>query len=722
MAITKRARCLGAIALIGLMTSVSHSALATSTVVNGSDVSVSASATGIDFQSDNTATLSGAVTGDVTTATSGTGTLVLGSYVLDGNVGSSSALLKEVVLGTGGYYQITGNLYVQTLNLNGQMLYLDGETENASAEYVLGDVTTSSDGTGTLHLHGGNLTVNGSIGASGTALNSFSLDSRTDSTITFNSGSAIYADSISINASGGSDTVLLAGDLTTVGTLSIGSSIIDLEGNTWNQTGNVTISNATLRSSIAAAGGQTSCSGAAGCLVSSGTVTTNGTNTVALRVSAAAASGLKVGDTYTIIDGASGNTGIGTFTVTSLTSGYTFSQVTNGEDLIITVTGLGTSTNYTAKGSLQGSNGQSMGSTLDTLDNQTSSAAVAFQNSVLTVIDSLSSSEAKAEAIKSLSPVQTAPASQMSASAAAAVLGAVEQHQQTAMGYDPATGKAAGSDVDNSAMWGQVLGGGAIRGSDSQTDGYKSRDVGLAVGLDHMFDESLMGGVALSWIRGWSQGSDSSSGSTTTLDSYQTTLYGTYRQGQAFVDGQMGFGYNNFSQSRDISFLNSTASADYDGQQYLAKATLGYDVPVDDGVVVTPLAGLTWLRAVSDSYTETGAGSANLTVDRNGVNSLTQDLGGKVTWKIQSDLGTIKPEVRASWVHDYTKGAIATSGLLAGAAFTTTTSRPAADGARIGLAVNLSSDDNLSFRAEYEGEVRHEYQSHTGMIKAIWGF
>jgi hypothetical protein len=40
----------------------------------------------------------------------------------------------------------------------------------------------------------------------------------------------------------------------------------------------------------------------------------------------------------------------------------------------------------------------------------------------------------------------------------------------------------------------------------------------------------------------------------------------------------------------------------------------------------------------------------------------------------------------------------------------------------VGLALTLNGNDSLSFRAEYEGEARVKYQSHTGLVKVLWGF
>ena len=62
-------------------------------------------------------------------------------------------------------------------------------------------------------------------------------------------------------------------------------------------------------------------------------------------------------------------------------------------------------------------------------------------------------------------------------------------------------------------------------------------------------------------------------------------------QKAAFVDGQLGFGYNQYNESRRLDAFASTATARFGGRQYLAKATVGYDVATQN-LVVTPLAGL----------------------------------------------------------------------------------------------------------------------------------
>ncbi|HZC17771.1 MAG TPA: autotransporter outer membrane beta-barrel domain-containing protein, partial [Caulobacteraceae bacterium] len=282
----------------------------------------------------------------------------------------------------------------------------------------------------------------------------------------------------------------------------------------------------------------------------------------------------------------------------------------------------------------------------------------------------------------------------------------------------------AGSAARDTTLWGQALGGGARRDSNAAADGYHSTDVGLAAGLDHLFTPELLGGVAASWLHAWARGLDGAGGQSTDLDSYQLTFYGTYRHGRAFLDGQLGAGWNQFGQNRGIPFLGETAAAHYDGQQYLAHALLGYDLPLRGAadLRVTPLLGLRWIDAHDGAYAESGAGAADLSVKDETLNSLTQELGLKTVWSLATGLGRVTPELTAEWVHDYTHGPIATSGVIGGETFAVSIPRIAADGARLRAGATLESSDRLSFRLEYDGELRSGYQSHTGLFKLLWKF
>jgi outer membrane autotransporter protein len=454
-----------------------------------------------------------------------------------------------------------------------------------------------------------------------------------------------------------------------------------------------------------------------------GHLTVSGIATVANASIVISGSSLAAGNSFTVVHSAVTGSYAGDTASVIGTNGLTASLQAVGNDLVVTLAAApgGTSTPFTPIGTATGGVATALGPVLDQINGGNSPTAVAFQNTVLTPLALLPASQ-QGQAIQQLAPVQSS--FQTVDGGATAILGAVEQHQQTAMGFNPATGVAAGSGTRPGTLWGQALGGGAQRGSNAQAAGYNSTDAGLAAGFDHLFTPELLGGVAVSWLRAWSHGIDGASGQTSTLNSYQVTLYGTWRHGRAFVDGQLGAGWNHFDQSRAIAFLGQTASSGYDGQQYVADALAGFDLPVGGPgeLTVTPLAGLRWLRADNGSYRETGAGAANLSVAGQTIDSVTQVLGAKGSWRIATALGTLTPELTAEWVHDYTQSAIPTSAVIGGQALAVTTTRIAADGARIGAAAELVSSDTVSFRAEYDGELRPGYQSHTGLVKVLFHF
>jgi uncharacterized protein with beta-barrel porin domain len=84
--------------------------------------------------------------------------------------------------------------------------------------------------------------------------------------------------------------------------------------------------------------------------------------------------------------------------------------------------------------------------------------------------------------------------------------------------------------------------------------------------------------------------------------------------------------------------------------------------------------------------------------------------------------GLFTPEFKLLWAHDLTHGDIATAATLGGVSFATAAPRAAQDGAQLMLAATLKQSDALSLRAEYDGDLRTGYQSHTGVLKFSWDF
>tara|TARA_R110001583_G_scaffold178786_2_gene334865 strand:- start:84097 stop:86358 length:2262 start_codon:yes stop_codon:yes gene_type:complete len=439
-------------------------------------------------------------------------------------------------------------------------------------------------------------------------------------------------------------------------------------------------------------------------------------------------SNLQAGDTYTIV-GVDDNSGTIAFTSSSVvgTNGLTATaSQDNGGNLVVTLASSGSSSGkYTPIGDATGGAASSLGSVLDKINGASTPEAKAFQTNVLAAIDSLPSNQ-RGVAIKELAPANGANTMQMASQSTSIVVSAIDARQQLAMSDDVkaygTTGLAAGAATAQSALWGQFLGGSAHLSGSSENDGFSSKSFGLTSGFDHKITPDLMAGVALSWLRSWTDGSNAASGSSQRLDSFQLNFYGTYRMDRLTFDGQIGAGWNHFDQKRNVLFLGQTAKADYSGQQYLGRVRAGYDFVLGDTTTVTPFGGLRYIYARNESYDENGAGSANNAVDSQSSDSLTQELGARAMWQLDTDYGVLTPEISAAWVHDYTSNTQDASGVIGGQAYSIHTEGLPSDGVRLGLALALTSPGATDLRVEYNGELRSGYQSQTTTVKASWNF
>ncbi len=136
------------------------------------------------------------------------------------------------------------------------------------------------------------------------------------------------------------------------------------------------------------------------------------------------------------------------------------------------------------------------------------------------------------------------------------------------------------------------------------------------------------------------------------FDTYQATVYVDHNSGLWFLDGDLAFGWNEYSGARHIVYpgFDRTANANYSGQDYTAFASTGYHIPVAK-FSVTPLASLHYSRIYLEGYTETGAGDINLKVQSQSYDFLESGLGMKVERPMVTRVGAIVPEVHVKWLH-----------------------------------------------------------------------
>lgn len=197
-------------------------------------------------------------------------------------------------------------------------------------------------------------------------------------------------------------------------------------------------------------------------------------------------------------------------------------------------------------------------------------------------------------------------------------------------------------------------------------------------------------------------------GSKTKVDTYSPGLYATYFDHGFYANGLFSFGYNDYSNSRDIGLTNSTAHSSPSGQQYVANLDFGYDFRPDPSWVVGPTLGATYTHLDVDSFTENGAGGADLSVNSQSVDSLRSRLGAHVSYLTQVGSMTLQPSFTAMWQHEYmadSSGITSQFNIPGSGAFTINTAAPSRDSALIGCGLTATINGSMSLYLNYLADV-----------------
>lgn len=288
--------------------------------------------------------------------------------------------------------------------------------------------------------------------------------------------------------------------------------------------------------------------------------------------------------------------------------------------------------------------------------------------------------------------------------------------------------------VDNSKMiespmldpnrFGVWLAGQGILADIDQADGDLS-DVrydtaSVTAGLDYKVTRELYVGALFNW--GYTDGPLNGTGSRFELDTYQGGLYTGYQSADSgwFAHGYVVGGATEYDQSREIAFgtIRRTASSSPEGWQLTSGAKGGYLFDLDRGGnwQIGPSLGLFYTHLEVDGYTETGAGSLNLAVGQQDVDSLRSALGGKLTgrWQVATDFAIV-PTVTAEWLHEFLDGSEGLNGAFsdpAAGSFIIQTRDNDEDYGLIGLGVNFLVGDEWSAFVSYDALFNDQYLGH----------
>lgn len=291
------------------------------------------------------------------------------------------------------------------------------------------------------------------------------------------------------------------------------------------------------------------------------------------------------------------------------------------------------------------------------------------------------------------------------------------------------TGAVAGQLSNGMEFWVQGFGKLATQDDRGDVDGYEADTYGAVVGID---TADVMDGATLGLAVSYGMTdveSDNANTTETDIDSYQVSLYGEQDLGDAaFVNATLAYGRNSIDQTRHnvggVSGLN--ADADYDSSQYVATVGIGRTLALASGMTITPTTGMNFQHVSIDKYTETGAGTANMTVDTDSINILELGVGAEVAFDaIDVDAGTLTPAIDFGYRYDVIGDAVEASSTFTGggAAFKTTGADPQQGKFNIGASLAYDVDSAMNVKVSYDYEMKGEdYSAHAGFVRAGYKF
>ena len=265
------------------------------------------------------------------------------------------------------------------------------------------------------------------------------------------------------------------------------------------------------------------------------------------------------------------------------------------------------------------------------------------------------------------------------------------------------------------------------RNGDGMESRYDYTIRGVMGGMDYLFTPDFRSGLAIGY-----------SGVTVDMrevpdtnrqDSFQASGYASYRPESKrwYIDCALSYSWNKYETQRHINVgsLYRVANASYNGAEISGYLEGGHRLSLK-GFEVTPLVFVLAMKSSADGFTETDAGSANLTVDGNETESLQSGVGLKVSrqYEVRRDF-FLTPEIGTRWFHEFGDTRAILNAHFAdtpSGSYVVTSDTVDRDSAVISFNLQAKRDDRLRFFLGYDLGLRRDQTSHgvTGWVRYKW--
>ena len=320
-------------------------------------------------------------------------------------------------------------------------------------------------------------------------------------------------------------------------------------------------------------------------------------------------------------------------------------------------------------------------------------------------------------------PVTSVPMDQstISAAAVAAVPGVALATSGTSV--TPQLYEA--SSAANWRIWQSGFASYARTGADSRSAGLSSYGAGISVGLERLFDPTLLTGVSISY----GHTTSASLGTRSDADNASVAAYAVWNPiGGLELSGLLGGSHSEIDASHIliIGGIGTTAQGSTRGAGLNAAATLGYRLrfPTTAGeAYFKPFASLSYSSLHRMAYSELNSVGTALLLPGQTFERASGSVG--ITAGIDMPLGNgwiVRPELLLAWSRYLVDPALSVLALLSGVPLVLYEPEPGRDAAVIGLDFVAWNSAGTQIFAGYSGEFRSNSQAHLarGGVRLNW--
>ena len=245
-------------------------------------------------------------------------------------------------------------------------------------------------------------------------------------------------------------------------------------------------------------------------------------------------------------------------------------------------------------------------------------------------------------------------------------------------------GQSSGDLLNGTGSWFQILSSQANQDVRSGVDGYDANSRGFALGADHKLNDNTVLGVAYSYV---STNVESDNGNKTDVTNNTLTAYGTWTQGNYFVDGGLSYGKGKNDSKRYVA--GTTAKGSYDSDMVGLNLLAGYGFHFDHNLVVEPRVTARYTNLAIDGFSEHGSSAALKNSDQR-LEVGEVGAGVRVAGAFDLGKGTLEPEFKLMGYHDLIadKSNTTSAFTLGGNSFVATGVTPARDSYEVGVGAN----------------------------------